>query len=212
MIALRRSVPLFVALVLLGLAVVFALLARDVRAWQRTFTRGDVSFRTVHGASDLWHSPATIPGDPARRILGVGDALAYRHALQLFWLSEVGVAHAAAASGSLTQAEVNAEQDLQALVDHAKTGAERSAAANLLGVMTIRTPVSDSETQTGIIDRAASYFRQAIGLDPTNWAAKVNLEFVLRITRPDKSRFGTDAHGGFGSGGSEGAGIIGGGF
>lgn len=210
--ALRRSVPLAAAIVLLGLAGVFALLAVDARAWQQTIARDDVHFRAVHSGPGLWHSPATIPGDPARAILGLDDALAYRHALQLFWLSEVGVTHAAAASGSLTQTQIDAQQDLQALVDHARTGAERSAAANLLGVMAIRTPAADSETQTETIDRATNYFRQAIREDPANWAAKVNLEWVLRLTVPDKSRFGTDAHGGFGSGGSEGAGIIGGGF
>jgi hypothetical protein len=210
MTGLRRSVPLLAALVLLGLAVAFAFLAVDVRAWQRAVTRDDVRFRAVHSRPDLWRSPAAIPGDPARRILGLGDPLAFRHALQLFWLTEVGVAHAG--SGNLNVVQIRTQQDLQALVDHAKSRAERSAAANLLGVVTIRTPAADSETQTEVISRAASYFRQAIEQDPTNWPAKVNLELVLRLTRPDKSRFGIDAHGGFGSGGSQGAGIIGGGF
>ena len=209
---LRRSVPLVAALVLFGLAAAFALLAVDARAWQKTIKSDDVRFRAVHAGPRLWHSPAIIPGDPARAILGLDDALSYRHALQLFWVSEVGVTHAAATAGSLTQTQIDAQQDLQALVDHAKTRVERSAAANLLGVMAIRTPAADAETQTETITRATAYFQQAIAEDPTNRAAKVNLEFVLRLTRPDKSRFGSDAHGGFGSGGSEGAGIIGGGF
>lgn len=212
MTVLRRSAPLVWAIVLVGLSVAFVLLAVDVRSWQRTFTRDDVRFQAVHAGPSLWSSPAVLPGDPARAILGLDDALAYRHAVQLFWLSEVGVTHAAAASGSLTQSQIDAQQDLQTLVDHAKTRAERSVAANLLGVMAIRTPAVDSETQTETIARAEAYFRQAIADDPTNYPAKVNLEFALRLTKPDKSRFGTDAHGGFGSGGSEGAGIIGGGF
>ena len=210
MTMLRRSLPLLAALVLLGLALAFALLAVDVRAWQRTITRDDVRFHALPARSDLWRSPATLPGDPARALLGLDDALAYRHALRLFWLTEVGVAHAG--TGNLDQTQVQTQQDLQALIDHAKTPAERSAAANFLGVVTIRTPAADSETQTEVISRAGSYFRQAINEDPTNWPAKVNLELVLRLTRPDKSRFGIDAHGGFGSGGSQGAGIIGGGF
>ncbi len=210
MTGLRRSVPLLAALVLLGLAVAFAFLALDVRAWQGSLTRDDVRFRALHSRPDLWRSPATIPGDPARAILGLDDPLAFRHALQLFWLTEVGVAHAG--SGNLNSVQIRTQQDLQALIDHGKSRAERSAAGNLLGVVTIRTPAADSETQTEVISRAASYFRHAIDEDPTNWPAKVNLELVLRLTRPDKSRFGIDAHGGFGSGGSQGAGIIGGGF
>jgi hypothetical protein len=210
MTVLRRSVPLVAALVLLGLAVAFVFLAADVRAWQQTFKRDDIRFRVLPSRPDLWRSRTTIPGDPARTILGVGDALAYRHALRLFWLTEVGVTEAG--SENLSQTQVNTQQDLQVLVEQAKTGAERSAAANLLGVMTIRTPSPDSETQKQTIGRATSYFRKAIEEDPTSWPAKVNLELALRLTRPDKTRFGKDAHGGFGSGGSQGAGVIGGGY
>lgn len=212
MTPLRRSLPLVGALALIGLAVAFVLLAMDVRSWQRSIKSDDVRFQTVHAGPGLWRSPAVIPGDPARAILGLDDGLAFRHALQLFWLSEVGVTHAAAAAGSLTQTQIDAQQDLQAILDHGNSPAERSAAANLLGYMAIRTPAADSETQTETLNRAEAYFREAINLDATNYAAKVNLEFALRLTRPDKSRFGTDAHGGFGSGGSEGAGLIGGGF
>lgn len=210
MIALRRSVPLVAALVLLGLAAACAFFAVDVRAWQHTVTRDDVRFHALPTRRDLWRSPAILPGDPARAVLGLGDGLAYRQSLRLFWLTEVGVAHAG--TRNLSQTEIRAQEDLQALADHARSAPERSAAANLLGVMTIRTPPADRETQIEVIKRAEAYFRQAIGEDSTNWPAKVNLELVLRLTKPDKSRFGIDAHGGFGSGGSQGAGIIGGGF
>lgn len=207
---LRRSVALVAALVLLGLATALALLAVDVRAWQGTMTRDDVRFRALHSRPDLWASPAILPGDPARVILGMDDGLAYRHALQLFWLSEVGVARAS--SGSLSQTRVDTEARLQALVDHGRTSPERSAAANLLGVMTLTSPLSNGATQAQTIDRAGLYFQKAIALDQTNWPAKVNLELMLRLSHPDKSRFGKDARGGYGSGGSHGAGPRGGGY
>lgn len=205
---LRRSVPLVVALVLLCLAAAFALLAVDARAWQTTLRHDDVRFRALHSRPDLWRSPAVLPGDPARVILGLDDGLAYRHAVQLFWLSEVGVARAA--SGSLSQTRVDTQNELQALVDHASTQAERSIAANLLGVMTITS--SNSATQTQAIRRAGLFFRTAIDDDQTNWPAKVNLELLLRLTQPDKSRFGKDARGGYGSGGSHGSSAVGGGY
>jgi hypothetical protein len=207
---LRRSVPLAAAIVLLGLAAAFALLAMDARAWQHTLTRDDVRFRAVHSRPGLWSSPATLPGDPARAILGIGDGLAYRRALQLFWLSEVGVARAA--SGSLSQTRVDTQEQLQALMLHARTSAERSSAANLLGVMTITSPAANGATPTATINRAGLYFRTAIEDDPANWAAKVDLELMLRLTKPDKSRFGKDARGGYGSGGSHGASAVGGGY
>jgi hypothetical protein len=207
---LRRSLPLVAALVLMGLATALALFAADVRAWQGTLVHGDVRFAAVHGRAGLWRSPAILPGDPARVALGLGDGLAYRHALRLFWLSEVGVAQAA--SGNLTQIQIEAEQDLQALVGQAKTGAERSTAANLLGVMTVLTPAADDASQVATLQRAGDDFRQAIADDPGSYPPKLNLELLLRLLHPDKTRFGEDAHGGFGSGGSVGYGTIGGGF
>ena len=44
MTRLRRTVPLLVAILLLGLAAVFALLAVDVRAWQTRIRSDDVRF------------------------------------------------------------------------------------------------------------------------------------------------------------------------
>lgn len=210
MILLRRLVPLGGALVLLVLATAFALLAVDARAWQTTIARDDVRFSALHSRPDLWSSPAILPGDPARVILGMGDGLAYRHALQLFWVSEVGVARAA--SGGLTQDRVDAQERLQTLVEHARTGAERSAAANLLGVMTITTPAASSGTQVQTFQRAGDYFREAIAADPGDYPAKVNLELLLRLTHPEKSRFGKEARGGYGAGGAQGASPVGGGY
>jgi hypothetical protein len=210
MTRLRRAAPLLAALLLLGLAAVFALLAVDVRAWQGTLRRDDVTFTGFHPVEGLWGSPAILPGDPAYHLLGLGDPLAYRHALQLFWVSQVGVAHVPA--GSVTVTRVSTENELQTLADHAKTSAERSVAANLLGVMTITTPTADSATQVQTLERAAAYFRQAVTADPANYAAKLNLELLLRLQRPAKTRFGADSRGGFGPGGSHGAGVVGGGF
>jgi hypothetical protein len=107
---------------------------------------------------------------------------------------------------------VLAQERLQSLANTAETGEERSDAANLLGVMTVTTPAADASTQTQTLQRSALYFQRAILDDPTNYAAKLNLELVLRLRRPGKSRFGKDARGGYGYGGAQGAGVIGGGF
>jgi hypothetical protein len=207
---LRRVKPLVPVFVLLGLAAAFAFLATDVRGWQGKLQRDDVRFTLRPYQQGLWRSPATLPGDPAEHLVGLDSALAFRHALQLFWLSQVGVAHVS--SGSVTVTRVDTENALQAIVDGARTGAERSIAANLLGVMTITTPAADNATQVQTLERATGYFKQAVMADPGNYAAKVNLELVLRLQRPFKTRFGADARGGFGTGGSHGAGNLGGGY
>jgi hypothetical protein len=207
---LRRVSPLVAALVLLAAAAAFALLAVDVRSWQGSLRRDDVRFTALHFQQGLWRSPAILPGDPAEHILGLDSALAYRDALQLFWLSQVGGAHLP--KGTVAETRVSTETDLEAVADGANTRAERSRAANLLGVMTITTPFADSATQVQTLQRATAYFQQAVEADPTNYAAKVNLELVLRLQRPAKTRFGVDAKTGIGTGGSHGSGVTGGGY
>jgi hypothetical protein len=207
---LKRSLPLVAAVVLLGLASVLALLAVDVRGWQTALAGSDLRFQAQPAQSDLWQSPATLPGDPARLLLGLNDALAYRRGLQNFWRNEVGVVHA---NGSdLSAKRVEAQTQLLGLSTGAATAAERSNAANLLGVMTITTTATTRATLAQILTRATSYFQQAIADDPANGAAKINLELALRLKRPGKSHFGADARGGFGFGGSEGAKLPGGGY
>ena len=206
---LRRSLPLVAALVLLVLAAVLALFAADVRAWQGTFTRGDLGFRAQRSRIGFWRSPSVLPGDPARDVLGLGDALAYRRALQLYWFSTVGASTGGQADLGATRAA--AETQLQELMATAATPEERSTAANLLGVLTVTTPEA-SATQRLEIATAKRYFTQAIVEDPTSYAAKLNLELVLRVQHPPKTPLDQDAHGGFGYGGANGVGPVGGGF
>ena len=89
----------------------FALLAADVRAWQGTMKRDDVRFNANHPVQGLWGSPATLPGDPAYQLLGLGDAISYRRALQNFWFSFVGVSHVTVED--VTQTRVTTENQLQ---------------------------------------------------------------------------------------------------
>ena len=206
---LRRVLPLLAAVVLLGLAAVFALLAHDVRAWQGRMTRSDLQFRATRSHIGLWRSPAVLPGDPARSLLGLDDALSYRRALQLYWFSTSG--SSTGGQADLAATRVDAETKLQTLMTSAATAQERSTAANLLGVMTVTAP-SNSSTQKEEIATARNYFTRAVEIDSRNYDAKLNLELLLRVAHPGKSELNQDAHGGFGYGGANGVGVVGGGF
>ena len=70
-----RFVP---ALVLVALAVVVALLAADVRSWQRTFASDDVR------PDATWNASPRVPGDLAAQLLGIRDDVRARRAIQLF--------------------------------------------------------------------------------------------------------------------------------
>jgi hypothetical protein len=207
---LRRARPPVAAVVLLGLAVVLVLFATDVRAWQGRVTRDDAAFRVQRSHVGYWRTPSVLPDDPARSVLGLDDALAFRRALQLFWLSTVGASTAGQAD--LAQLRVVAEARLQTLADSAGTREERSTAANLLGVMAVTTSAADSPTQKATVERAKRYFGLAVREEPTNYAARLNLELTLRLEKPGKSRLDQDARGGFGFGGANGLGVVGGGF
>ncbi len=112
----------------------------------------------------------------------------------------------------MTQTRVAPENQLQTARGSASTAAERSSAANLLGRHDDHDPHRRRATQVQTLIRAATYFQQAVAADSGNYTAKVNLELLLRLVRPAKTKFGADARGGFGPGGSHGAGVLGGGF
>src|SRR5437763_431728 len=84
------------------------------------------------------------------------------------------------------------------------------AAAGTTYVVT--TPTADTGAIKQILDRAQGYFRQAIALDPTNTDAKLNLELVLRLTKPGNGKFGRDARAGYGFGRGRGVTPIGSGY
>jgi hypothetical protein len=206
---LRRALPLLAAVVLLGLAAAFALLASDIRGWQGRITQSDLRFRAQRSHIGLWRSPAILPGDPARALLGLDDALSYRRALQLYWFSTSG--SSTGGQADLAATRVDAETKLQKLMTGGATPQERSTAANLLGVMTVTAP-ANSSTQKEEIATARGYFIRAVRIDSRNYDAKLNLELLLRVAHPGKSELNQDAHGGFGYGGANGVGVVGGGF
>jgi hypothetical protein len=196
---LRRHRAGVAAILCAGVAAVLVLLAVDVHTWQTTLTRDDIRFRAMHSHRSLWQPQTTLPGDPARQLLGLDDALAYRHAVQLFWFSRVGSDPETRQDLPTTRAE--AQQDLQSIEDSAQTRGERSSAANLLGVIVVTSPlVTDPQAQAATLKHAAEFFQQAISIDPGNYDAKQNLQLVLLLKKPGHSRIGKDARGGYGFG------------
>jgi hypothetical protein len=187
-------------LLLAGLATLLVLFAFDTRAWQSSVRRDDMRFRALPDHGGLWKPETILPGDPAGRALETSDTIAWRQALQSFWYTHLGANPQS--QQDLPKLRAKAQGELLDLMSAAKTAAERSDAANLLGVLVITTPISaGSQTaQIQVLKQSTQYFQQAIDLDPSDTAAKQNLELVLRVTRPGKGPIGKDAHAGFGFG------------
>ena len=200
------------ALVCGALAVLLLLLAFDVRTWQNTVHRDDMRFRAILDHKSLWRPKPVLPGDPAGRLLGTSDTVAMRRAEQLFWFSRIG--RNSEVQQDLPTLRAEAQRKLDEETKSATTPAERSQAANLLGVLIVTSPVTsnDPKTLTSIVKRAIGYFQVATALDPANIDAEQNLELALRLRRPGGGRFGKDARSGYGFGRGHGTGIIGSGY
>lgn len=208
----RRHWPAAAALLLVGLGVVLVLFALDVRTWQRTVARDDLRFRALPDSAALWKPKTALPGDPAGAALGTGSTIAWRRAVQYFWFTRIG-SNPDVRQDLPTIRAVDAQR-LVAITQSGASARERSAAANLLGVLSVSTPVpgNDQDVMTKVLEQAAQMFQTAIVIDPGNLDAKQNLELVLRIKRPGKSKVSRDARAGFGFGRGHGAASIGNGY
>ena len=208
---LRKHRTALVALLCLCIATVLALLAADMSTWRSTVARDDLRFRALPEHRSLWQPSTLLPGDPASTLIGTKSTIDYRRALQYFWFSRVGSNPEVRQDAPTIRA--TAQNRLLDLIASAPNDQERSAAANLLGVLVVTTPTAgDSSSATEILTRAAQYFQQAIAFDEGNAAAKENLELVLRIQRPGKGQVGRDARSGYGFGPGRGVAITGGGY
>jgi hypothetical protein len=208
----RRHAAALVALLCTAAAAVLLLLALDANVWRTTVAQDDLRFRALPAHRGLWRPQTSLPGDPASSLLGTGDTMAYRRAIQLFWYSRIG--SNPEERQDLPTLRAQAQQHLQDIADQGLSAHERSFAANLLGVLVVTTPTpsQDKKGIQQILKRATDYFQQAIRIDSRNDEAKMNLEIVLRVTTPGKGRFGKDARSGYGFGRGRGATTLGGGY
>jgi hypothetical protein len=196
--------PVWAALALLA-ALVFALLARDVSAWQRSIDHGDERFQVSPGPADLWEPGGTRPfRGVARLALGVGDDLDLRRAAQLERRSRPrdGSFRTTSQLAASTSAQV-AFADVQASDAPAEV---RSLAANEIGVLTLADLLADSSQASELSRRAVRTFGEAATIDPGNEIAQSNLELVLTLLQVDDPRVDPEAPSrGSGSGAGAGA-------
>ncbi|HXG77606.1 MAG TPA: hypothetical protein VNJ53_13655 [Gaiellaceae bacterium] len=164
----------------LALAAVAFLLALDVSAVRAALRDDDVRFRATP-AERLWSPRELLPGGFARRLLGVEDDLLFRRALRAVVLSHPETPGFSDPSYVVFRNDASAW--LVDLVQHDASAERRSAAANLLGVLSFADAIADYTNRARLLEAAAGRFRQAIALDPENADAKFNLELTLTRSR-----------------------------
>jgi len=183
----RRWILLGAAALCLALAAIAALAARDAGAWGSSLRAGDVA--ATQPGEPSWTPDQLAPFGLARHLLGIGDDLAFRRAVAAFHRARTGIP---SFDNGLqgTALRVEAEAELAREIRNDSNGPRSSAAANLLGVLTVIDATSPAGSQTPI-ERSIFEFEDAIHLDPGNEQAKTNLELLYQLTSPPNTPRGS---------------------
>jgi hypothetical protein len=212
-----KALAFVAALVLLALAGAAALLAADVRGWQRTI-RSDDALLATSPRTASWEPPTHL-SSVAEYLLGVRDDVKLRRAIALF-RANVGLRPRLDNAQQVAIGRGRAEQALAA-VAREYPGTRASQAETLLGVLVFNdigpsadpfqetTGIDPDQTQASLTD-----FEDAVRADPENSLAKYDLELALRILLAQGIRVGAGQQTGAGSTGRRGAGggVAGGGY
>lgn len=197
------------AAVLVVLAVLAALLAADVRGWQKTLREDDALLPSAPTAAT--RQPDTHLGSLAERALGVRDDVDARRATALY-LESIDLPVRLDNAQQVALARGRAEQAL-ASVARSSEGARASQAETLLGVLVFTDvgPSNDPFEETTGIDpdqaqASIADFQDAVRTDPANAVAKYDLELALRALLAQGIRVGAGQQTGAGSTGQRGAG------
>jgi hypothetical protein len=171
--------------ILAAAAVIAALLAADVRAWPVTLENGDAVFAIAPGRA-RW-VPATNLGDLSKTLLGTGGDVASRLALQAY-REAAGVINALSGPADSANPQVAAQ------------------ARTLLGILTFAEATYGGGIST--TDVAIAEFADAVRVEPSDTAAKFDLELLLRLTAANGQRSGHRLAHGFGRTGHGASGAV----
>lgn len=185
---MRRYVPVVRKIapivLLLALAAIAALVARDAASIRHGMERGDLAFEAQPAAERLWRFQTTIPY--AENLFGIEDDLIYRRALRTFAVDDRRSQNPYDFSRPAFRAEAQA-----ALGNAERSGltpAQRSKLATLAGVLAFDEAVLDPVNGPNLIRESLAHFQRAVRVDPGNSEAKYDLEFILRVLAPGAER------------------------
>jgi hypothetical protein len=181
---MRRALRALPAVVLAAAGVLALLLALDVQHRRDSFRADDVRFRSAP-ASRLWHPSQLFPFASATSLLGVGDDLAYRRALQTLRLANPHALVFASPPALALRAE--AQLGLARIAQSDSERSRRSSAENFLGGLSFAAAAEDPDSEASLLQSAVASFRAAIADDEANEDAKFNLELALSRLRAARS-------------------------
>jgi hypothetical protein len=183
---MKRVVGLAGAILAAAGAVLLLLLALDVRTLRDRLAADDARLVAQPVSANLWEPPQIVPGQAARRVLGIRRDLAYREGLRLLLLGRPWL------NTTLFPREVGkdrnlAEVFLSQLAQSDPDNVRRSNELNMIGVLNmVTTSRADRTQRKSNLLRANLSFRDAIDADEHNDDAKYNLEIVLRLIQKQR--------------------------
>jgi hypothetical protein len=181
-------------------AIVAALLAQDARTVGSAMRGGDVVYAAAPSRA-RWTASPTF-GGAAQSLIGTGDDLAVRRALQEY--VDVSKLHLRLDNAVDVESARGRVQDALERVARGAPSARTSQALTLLGILAFRAAASG--TTQSQVDAAVSDFSDAVRADPGNADAAFDLEALLRLTAAHGTRIEPGRGDGFGRTGRRGAG------
>lgn len=176
----RRPAGIVGVALLLASAAVFAALAVDILRVDRHVTTADVRFTTRLDRAASWTPETLMPSGITRSLLGLGDDLRYRHAVQRFWLSEP---RAPLNEFADVTRRAGAERELAELSEGSGSAEQRSLLATMRGALLLEEARTTPSQREVFVRRAIEQFQRAITLHASNDDAVHNLELSLKLLR-----------------------------
>jgi hypothetical protein len=164
------------ALVCVAAAVLLVLIAVDAHTWSTRLAADDLRYRKDPSSPGLWRPSQIVPGGLTKDILGIGDDLAYRRALQDFRQGRVTEPLGVPA---VTEHRIAAQVELTRVADATSNPRVSSQVDNLLGVLGFGLGSQDYGQRQAFYNNAITAFQNAVVLDPSNDDAFFNLEYAL---------------------------------
>jgi hypothetical protein len=166
-------------LALVAASALLVALAADVLRWDRSVRDGDLAYTSRSGVS--WEPTDTIlPRGLSRSLLGLGDDLAYRGAVDQFWQSEPR--EPLQTFQDVTRRSA-AERRLARTGDEDESPTRRSGLATMRGALLLEEARNSPTQRQVFVRRAIEQFKRAAILDPANDDAIFDLELSLKLLR-----------------------------
>ena len=165
---------------LLLAAVLGVALAVDILRTAHRVDAADAAFTTGVDKRVVWDADTILPVGVSRRILGLDDDIAFRNAVQRFWLSKPR--EPLREFGDVTRRS-GAERELARLGENDPSSERRAVALTMRGALLLEEARNTTTQRQVFVRRAIQQFRKAVILDPANTDAVYNLELALKLLR-----------------------------